>query len=74
MALTEQERQKVRNALACLQQAQYLVDDAARELCSVNGFAREWSDLAKLHDQVKRRWHRIEPRRVTLQPPPRRVA
>jgi hypothetical protein len=66
--LTSEEQDRVRDALDKLQAAQYLIDDAAQALCPVNGFAREWSASGKVHDAVKRYWHRVEARRQQLTP------
>ena len=57
---------KVRNALDLLQEAQSLVNQAAAELCSVDGFGREWSKSAKVHDAIKAYWHQVNCRRIGL--------
>lgn len=49
-------QERVRAALAHLQEAQSLVDRAGQELCSVVGLCPEWTRLGKLYDQVKRHW------------------
>jgi hypothetical protein len=58
--------QKVRRCLDALQLAQSIVNQAAEHLCSVPGFANEWSSLSKPHDAVKAAWHRVDSRRIAL--------
>jgi hypothetical protein len=64
--MTATEQEKVRECLAYLQEAQALVNRAGEALCSVNGFAKEWSDLSKPYDCVKKHWYQIENRRAAL--------
>lgn len=64
--MTAEERVKVQTALHLIQEAQGLINQAACELCSVNGFSREWSASGKVYEQVKRYWHRVNSRRVGL--------
>ena len=64
--MTDEERVHVQRALDLIQQAQLLINAAAQELCPVNGFANEWSASAKVHDNIKRYWHRVNSRRVGL--------
>ena len=58
---------KVIGALEKLEQAQGLVNDAATEMCSVEGYADQWSDLTVLYRQVKDHWHTVNNRREELQ-------
>lgn len=46
-------------ALEAMEQAQRLIDRAARELCDVSGMASEWRRLGALHGQVKRAWYAV---------------
>lgn len=65
--MTQEDRAKVATALHLLNEAQSLVNSAASELCSVPGFGKEWSESSKIHDIVKRYWHRVNSRRIGLQ-------
>lgn len=49
-------------ALEAIEQAQRLIDRAARELCDVSGMASEWRRLGALHGQVKRAWYAVQGR------------
>lgn len=51
---------KVRAALAALQDAQACAAAACRELCPLNGYAPAFDRISKLHDQIKKEWHRLE--------------
>jgi hypothetical protein len=50
---------RVEAALASIQEAQKLIDQAAQALCSVSGMVREWRKVSALHDQVKRAWYAV---------------
>ena len=69
-ALSEAEAKSVRTALDCIQEAQNLVNAAARELCSLDGFGNQWRRACKLGDQIKSEWYRLEqfhPRRIDVE-------
>lgn len=66
LILTPEEESKVRECLATLQEAQGLVDRAAAALCSVRGFADEWSGLGTPYEVIKRHWHVVEQRRQCI--------
>lgn len=55
---------KVKKALDLIQHAQIVIGEAAQELCSVDGFADEWTNVNRLYDTVKTEWHRVNNRRV----------
>lgn len=50
---------RVEAALAAIQEAQTLIDQAAQALCSVSGMVPEWRKLGALHGQVKRGWYAV---------------
>lgn len=66
LVLTPAEELKVRECLALLQEAQSLVDRAGQALCSVRGFAAEWSKLQKPIDFIKAHWYIVERRRQCI--------
>ena len=57
---------RVRHALDCIQEAQNLLAEACRTICSVPGYdsggfeKTPYGRLCKLHDTVKAEWHRLE--------------
>lgn len=63
LTLSSEEHELVRDALDRIQQAQNLINEAAQSLCSVRGFANEWSDSIHVHDTIKTYWHQVETRR-----------
>lgn len=65
-ALSEEHRQKVQACLDILQEAQNLCDTAAQELCSVPGFANEWSKLGSTYTHVRNAWDLVDARRRTM--------
>lgn len=67
LLLSAEELAHVRKCLDILQQAQNLCDEAAQALCSVRGFANEWSKISNAYEAVKKEWYRIEHRRLDLQ-------
>ncbi len=66
LILTPEEAAKVRNCLAILQQAQGMINSAAQELCSVRGFADEWSASNKVYDAIKAYWYKVNSRRQRI--------
>ena len=60
---------KVLSALDKLERAQRLVNDAGEDLCSVEGYSDEWSDLIGLYQTVKDHWNAVNKRREELQTP-----
>jgi len=56
----------IQNCLNLIEESQSYLNRAAMDLSPVNGFADEWSELGKLHDQVKQVWHQIDSRRSEL--------
>ena len=67
--MTTEHEEKVRECLALLQEAQTLVNAAASALCSVPGFANEWSGLSKPYETIKSHWHKVAARREKLRRP-----
>jgi hypothetical protein len=57
---------KVKKALDLIQHAQSVIGEAAQELCSVDGFADEWTGVNRLYDTVKRVWHTVNNRRIQV--------
>jgi hypothetical protein len=55
---------KVKKALDLIQHAQSVIGEAAQELCSVDGFADEWTSVNRLYDIVKQEWHTVNNRRI----------
>jgi hypothetical protein len=55
---------KVKKALDLIQYAQSVIGEAAQELCSVDGFADEWTSVNRLYDTVKQEWHAVNNRRI----------
>jgi hypothetical protein len=53
-------------AVASLREAQRLIEEAAKALSGVNGLAREWRRLDKLHEQVTRAFYDVRGRADTL--------
>ena len=53
---------KVESALVKIEAAQYLIAEAAEELSSLEGFAREWEKLVRLHGAVRKLWEEVERR------------
>ena len=64
--MTPEHEAKVRECLALLQEAQGLVNQAARALSCVPGFADQWSDLGEPYDAIKKHWYKIMSRRGAL--------
>jgi hypothetical protein len=64
--LNAEHRNKIRECLDRLEAAQNLVNAAAQSLCSVPGFADEWSALSEPHDCIELFWLKIDHRRVEL--------
>lgn len=64
--LTHEDWDKVRAALAEIQHAQNTIDYAAQALCSVPGFADEWSAAHKVGDTVKAWWYKVADRRDVI--------
>lgn len=62
LILTEEEVAKVRSALQLIEEAQHTINYAAQELCSVRGFADEWSGSHAIHDAIKGYWHIVNAR------------
>jgi hypothetical protein len=61
-ALSPENLRHVRECLAILQQAQYLCNAAAQELCPVPGFADQWTELTAPYDVVKAAWYSVNGR------------
>ena len=57
---------KVKRALDLIQYAQSVIGEAAQELCSVDGFADEWTSVNRLYDTVKQEWHTVNNRRIQI--------
>lgn len=57
---------KVRECLSILQTAQGLINEAAAALCSVPGFAHEWSAADDVYEAVKNYWYKVDQRRMAL--------
>lgn len=55
--------ERIRASLDTIQEAQHLIDLAAQYLCSVDGFADEWSASHQVYDAVKAYWYLVERRR-----------
>jgi hypothetical protein len=55
---------KVRQSLDLIQHAQSVIGEAAQELCSVDGFADEWTGVNRLYDTIKQEWHAVNNRRI----------
>jgi hypothetical protein len=58
---------KVSLALGNLEQAQRLVNVAAEDLCSVEGYADQWTDATSLYRMIKELWHAVDSQREELQ-------
>jgi len=50
---------RVAVALACIEEAQRLIELAAQALCAVNGMAREWGRVGLLYEKTKNTWHAV---------------
>ena len=50
---------RVRAALACIEDAQGLIDRAGQALCSVEGMRPEWNRMGRVYEQVKRSWYAV---------------
>lgn len=70
VTLAEDDIAKVRRALDIIQEAQNLVNAAAREICSVPGFSREWSDSRRPYEVVRDYWYKLNGRLEALRVPP----
>jgi len=57
---------RVENALEKVEEAQRLLDKAAQDLCSVDGYAAEWKATCELYQKVKEHWHEVDARRGEL--------
>ena len=57
---------KVKRALDLIRYAQSVIGEAAQELCSVDGFADEWTRVNRLYDTVKQEWHTVNNRRIEV--------
>jgi hypothetical protein len=57
---------KVRKTLDLIQHAQSVIGEAAQELCSVDGFADEWTGVNRLYDTIKQEWHTVNNRRIQI--------
>jgi hypothetical protein len=60
--LSTEHAEHVYEALRIIQEAQSLINEAARALCPVDGFADEWSASADVHAAIKEYWHRVNNR------------
>ena len=58
--------QKILSALDKLERAQRLVNDAGEDLCSVESYSDQWSDITSLYQAVKDHWHSVNKRREEL--------
>jgi len=56
----------VKAALACIQDAQTMLDRAAQALCSVTGMRPEWSRLGRVYEQVKGSWYAVSGKATNL--------
>jgi hypothetical protein len=68
--LTAEDDARVRRALALIEEAQNLVEEASQELCPVRYFADMWSLTGKLYRRIKRHWHLVEKLRAARNPAP----
>jgi len=50
---------RLEDALACIEQAQGVIDRACAELSSVVGMEKEWRQLGVLYGKVKASWHAV---------------
>lgn len=66
LILTPAEETKVRSGLNLIQAAQNAINVAAQELCSVRGFADEWSASSEPYNAVKTYWHLVDSRRQAI--------
>ncbi len=57
---------KLRSALEKIERAQKLVNEAGEDLCSIEGYGDQWTEVCKLHDSVKATWHQVDDRREEL--------
>lgn len=60
-------RDKVFSALDAIERAQNVIEQAARELSSVEGYAEPWGKLCRFHAQVKKQWHALNNFRIARQ-------
>jgi hypothetical protein len=51
--------ERVRMALALIEEAQSLINCAAQELCDVRGMCPEWEGSRRVHDTIKLYWQRV---------------
>jgi hypothetical protein len=61
-SLSAEHAEHVYEALRIIQEAQSLINEAARQLCPVDGFAEEWSESVVVHDAIKTYWHQVNSR------------
>ena len=64
--LTDEENDRVANALSLIQDAQEMVSAAARELRGVRGFGDQWSASLPLYQAIKTYWHEINSRATKI--------
>jgi hypothetical protein len=57
---------RVEAALASLENAQRLIEQAAQALSAVNGLGAEWRRVGALHDRVRRAWYDVQGRADSL--------
>lgn len=65
--LTEDQVAKVRCGLVLIEEAQGLLRQACEQLCSVPGFATQWTNVGREHDRVKGLWHQVNYHRMRFQ-------
>ena len=66
VCLTDEENDRVANALGLIQEAHEMVSAAARELCGVRGFGDQWSASLSLDQAIKTYWHELNSRATKI--------
>lgn len=57
---------KIQSALNEIEEAQNIIESAARELCSVPNFGEQWTEVCELRRTVNAQWHKVDRRRIAL--------
>jgi hypothetical protein len=57
--MTPAAKRQIAKALASIQAAQNLLNDACEQLSPVVGLSEEWERRGRLYDKTKAEWHRL---------------
>jgi len=64
--LSPEEQAKVQEALHLIEAAQSTILSAQHALCPLEGFGDLWTATSRVHDTIKKHWHRVNDRAGSL--------